>query len=197
MYMKRFFSGVFLLIGSFSIVACNNPTDNEKTTTLDSTTTSATNRSEMSAMANLSGTGDTTVSGTVQFKEDDGKIKMVLQISIPQKANQTVAVHIHQNGSCDNKGEAAGGHWNPANKQHGRWGSGEFHLGDIGNVNLDGSGNGSMELETDLWSIGGDANKDILNKAVVVHSGADDFTTQPTGNAGARLGCGVIQKSNN
>ena len=51
-----------------------------------------------------------------------------------------------------------------------------------------------MELETDLWTIGGDEKTNILNKSVIVHNGMDDFTTQPSGNAGTRIGCGVIMK---
>ena len=51
-----------------------------------------------------------------------------------------------------------------------------------------------MELESDLWSIGGDPKKDILNKTVIVHSGVDDYTSQPSGNSGERIGCGLIQK---
>jgi Cu-Zn family superoxide dismutase len=54
------------------------------------------------------------------------------------------------------------------------------------------NGNGDMELETDLWSLGGDAKTNILNKAIIVHGGEDDFVSQPSGNAGTRIGCGVI-----
>ncbi|HEY1008313.1 MAG TPA: superoxide dismutase family protein, partial [Sphingobacteriaceae bacterium] len=69
---------------------------------------------------------------------------------------------------------------------------GSFHSGDIGNVQLDGKGNGKLTLTSDRWSIGGDEKTNILNRAVIVHSGVDDYTTQPTGNAGSRIGCGVI-----
>jgi Cu-Zn family superoxide dismutase len=92
-------------------------------------------------------------------------------------------------------GKAAGGHWNPTNTQHGKWGSSSFHSGDIGNINLDANGKGSLELESDLWAIGGDPQKDILNKSIIVHSGVDDYTTQPAGNSGERIGCAVIQRS--
>ena len=55
--------------------------------------------------------------------------------------------------------------------------------------------NGNLELDTDLWTISGsDTAKNILTKAVIVHGGKDDFTTQPTGNAGSRIGCGVITR---
>jgi Cu-Zn family superoxide dismutase len=147
-----------------------------------------------SAIANLSATyPDTTVNGMVKFEtQDDGDVKMTLDITIPAKANQTVAVHIHEHADCGDTGHHAGGHWNPTNTQHGKWGSSAFHSGDIGNVQLDASGRGTLELETNLWSVGGDSTRNILNRAIIVHGGTDDFTTQPTGNAGNRIACGVI-----
>ena len=75
----------------------------------------------------------------------------------------------------------------------GKWGSGSFHSGDIGNVKLNSKGNGTLTITTDLWTLGGKPDKNILGKSVIVHGGVDDFTTQPTGNAGTRIGCGVIQ----
>jgi Cu-Zn family superoxide dismutase len=90
-------------------------------------------------------------------------------------------------------GNGAHGHWNPTNKQHGKWGSASFHSGDIGNVTLDSAGKGTLTLETNLWSIGGDSTTNILGRAVIVHGGVDDYVSQPTGNAGSRIGCGVIQ----
>ena len=104
---------------------------------------------------------------------------MNLSIDFPSKANQTVAVHIHEHGDCSNEGNGAHGHWNPTNSKHGKWGSSEFHLGDIGNVKLDNAGKGMLKLDTDKWSVGTGASNDV-------------FVTQPTGNAGSRIGCGVI-----
>ncbi|HRO69476.1 MAG TPA: superoxide dismutase family protein, partial [Chitinophagaceae bacterium] len=68
-----------------------------------------------------------------------------------------------------------------------------FHSGDIGNVKLDSKGKGSVTIETDLWTLGGAPGKNILGKAIIVHGGVDDFKTQPTGDAGSRIGCGVIK----
>jgi Cu-Zn family superoxide dismutase len=148
------------------------------------------------AEATIAGTvSDTTVNGSAKFsQEGDGKVKMDIELSIPKMASHSVAVHIHEHGDCGDAGNSSHGHWNPTNKQHGKWGTGEFHLGDIGNIELDATGKGTYSLETDLWTIGGDAQTDILSKAIIVHSGMDDFTSQPAGNAGSRIGCGVIQK---
>lgn len=147
------------------------------------------------ASATISGTyPDTAVNGTATFETAaDGKIKMKLEITVLAKANKSVAVHLHEHGDCGDNGKASHGHWNPTNAQHGKWGSGSFHSGDIGNVKLDAKGKGSITLTTDLWTLGGKADKNILGKAMIVHGGTDDFTTQPTGNAGSRIGCGLIQ----
>lgn len=106
------------------------------------------------------------------------------------------AIHIHEKSDCSAAdGSSAGGHWNPTFKKHGKWGISEYHKGDIGNFIADEKGNGTITLTTDEWCIGcGDANKDILGKGLIVHQGADDFTTQPTGNSGARVACSAIIK---
>ena len=150
------------------------------------------------ATAVLSGTGpDTTVTGQASFQsQSNGQVRMMLNLSVPMKANSSVAVHLHEHGDCGDMGNNAHGHWNPTNENHGRWGEGNFHSGDIGNVELDAQGNGSMELTTDRWTIGGDSTTNILNKALIVHGGIDDYTTQPTGNAGSRIGCGVVSQTN-
>jgi Cu-Zn family superoxide dismutase len=194
---KIFGCGV-LTIFSAIIFSCNDGTKGTNSTT-DSTATTGGDTSGMAtgAMASLTATyPDTTVNGTVRFEtESDGEVKMMLDLTIPAKANQTVAVHIHEHGDCGDTAHHAGGHWNPTNAQHGKWGSNSFHVGDIGNVQLDASGKGTMQLETRLWSIGGDAQKNILDKTIIVHGGTDDYTSQPSGNSGTRIACGVITKS--
>jgi Cu-Zn family superoxide dismutase len=147
------------------------------------------------AKAMLAGTyTDTTVSGTVKFDaRSGGKVKMTLSITIPSKAGKTVAIHIHEHGDCGDMGKMAHGHWNPTNAKHGKWGSASFHSGDIGNVVLNTKGKGTLTITTDLWTLGGNADKNILGRSIIVHGGMDDYTTQPTGNSGTRIGCGVIQ----
>lgn len=183
-----------LLTGGVFLVACNNNSSNTTETTDTSKIEQAKDTGPKMAMATISGTkSDTTVDGTASFTEADGKTKLELSITIPKMANKSVAVHIHEHGDCGDAGKNTHGHWNPTGKQHGKWGSGEFHSGDIGNVTLDANGKGTLTMETDLWSVGGDANKDVTNKAIIVHSGVDDYTSQPAGNAGSRIGCGLIE----
>ncbi|MEO5946981.1 MAG: superoxide dismutase family protein [Chitinophagaceae bacterium] len=185
-----------LLSVSFALFACNNnkeESSTEKTKIEDKTP--MTNGEDVMAMATISGTvSDTLVSGSVEFIQHEGKVKMNFKITVAAMANKSVAVHLHEMGDCGDMGKMAHGHWNPTGKDHGKWGTGSFHSGDIGNISLNDKGEGSMELETDLWSIGGDEKTNILNRSLIVHSGTDDYTSQPAGNAGSRIGCGVIMK---
>ena len=178
------------------LFACNNQSasnesEGDNVTTEDAAAPSAATHAE----AIITGTySDTTVNGTAKFDvEENGKVKLVVDLDIPAKAGKPVAVHIHEHGDCGDQGNMSHGHWNPTNQQHGKWGSASFHSGDIGNVDLDKDGKGSLTMETDLWTIGGDSLKNILGKALIVHGGVDDYTSQPSGNAGSRIGCGVIQ----
>ncbi len=189
-------AGLFLF-GALA-VSCNsgsnsNAAESAKT---DSTAQPAPQQMQQSAVANISPSyADTAVEGKATFTtEADGKVKLALTLHIPAKANKEVAVHLHEHGDCGDMGKNAHGHWNPTNDTHGKWGSAHFHRGDIGNVKLDAKGDGTLEMTTDLWQIGGsDSTKNILGRAVIVHGGFDDFVSQPTGNAGNRIGCGVIQ----
>lgn len=134
------------------------------------------------------------VTGTATFVEKNGKVTFVAKISGLQPGIH--AIHIHEKSDCSAAdGSSAGGHWNPTFKKHGKWGEAEHHRGDIGNFTADEKGNGTITLTTDEWSIGGeDPTKDILGKGLIVHQGADDFVSQPAGNAGARVACSAIIK---
>ena len=101
--------------------------------------------------------------------------------------------HIHETGDCSAPdGSSAGGHFNPTGAPHGGPQSAERHLGDLGNITADASGNAEVNIHAGGVTLGEGENA-ILGKAIIVHAGADDLTTQPTGDAGARLACGVIQ----
>lgn len=189
--LTGFFSSI--LFSTLLLIACNNDKKGTEEEKMDVTKTSSMDTG--AAMATINGTvSDTIVNGTVEFMKENEKVKMTLNISIPKMADKSVAIHLHEMGDCGDMGKDAHGHWNPTNQQHGKWGTGSFHSGDIGNLKLDAEGKGILEIETDLWTIGGDITTDILNKSVIVHSGFDDYTSQPSGNAGSRIGCGVIMK---
>lgn len=102
--------------------------------------------------------------------------------------------HIHEKGDCSAAdATSAGGHFNPAAQAHGRAGQGAHHAGDTDNIVADAKGVARINAHVQGVTLGGDAANDIAGRAVIVHAAADDYTTQPTGNAGARVACGVIR----
>lgn len=133
------------------------------------------------------------LTGQVSFSERDGKVTMQAIVRGISPGNH--AIHIHAEGDCSAAdGTSAGGHWNPTAENHGKWDSDSFHRGDIGNLEVGKDGEGRISRTTDLWCIGcEDPSKDVLGKAIIIHAGVDDFSTQPSGAAGARIGCGVIE----
>ena len=198
-HLKR--AGFVLMISSFTLMACNNDasTSQETSDSATGSNTSAdadtTTNSGEQAVAVLGATfSDTAVSGTAMFDRKDGKVQLRLELNIPSKAGKNIAVHIHENGDCGDTAKKAGPHWNPTAMQHGEWEKDSFHAGDIGNVELDAQGKGQKTIESEMWTIGGDAKTNILNRTIVVHGGTDDYKSQPAGNSGARIGCGVIKQ---
>ncbi|HSL18387.1 MAG TPA: superoxide dismutase family protein [Methylomirabilota bacterium] len=144
------------------------------------------------AVAPIGPASGSALSGLTVFTESDGTV--TLELTLENASPGTHGVHIHEIGDCSaTDASSAGGHWNPTGEEHGKWGEPPFHLGDIGNVEVGEDGTGSLTMSTDLWSVGDGSDRDVVGKSVVVHSGADDFTTQPAGDSGERIGCGVIQ----
>lgn len=138
---------------------------------------------------------DSNVAGEVSFTEENGKVVMKATFSGLTPGEH--AIHIHDKADCSAAdGTSTGGHWNPTAEPHGKWGETTgYHRGDIGNFTADAEGNATLEFTTDLWCIGcEDETKNIVGKAVIVHQGVDDFTSQPSGAAGARISCtGIIK----
>lgn len=138
---------------------------------------------------------DTNVKGEITFTQKDGQV--IMMATLTGLTTGEHAIHIHETADCSSAdGKSAGGHWNPTFEPHGKWGAAEgYHKGDIGNFTADAEGNGKIEFSTDEWCIGcEDETKNIIGKGVIVHQGVDDFTTQPTGDAGGRVSCaGIIQ----
>ncbi|TLP80230.1 superoxide dismutase family protein [Maribacter sp. ACAM166] len=138
---------------------------------------------------------DSNVKGDVTFTEEEGEVSMTAMLSGLSEGEH--AIHIHQTADCSAAdGSSTGGHWNPTNEPHGKWDATEgYHKGDIGNFTADAEGNATVEFSTDEWCIGcDDENKNILGKGVIVHQGVDDYTSQPSGAAGARVSCaGIIE----
>jgi len=145
------------------------------------------------ATATLAPTAGNTTAGTVTFTQKGDKVTVNAKLS--GLAPGAHGFHVHEKGDCSAADAAsAGGHFNPTNKPHGNPASPDHHAGDMPALVADASGNASFQGDLTPMSVGGGVT-DIVDKAVIVHKDADDYTTQPTGNSGARVACGVIRKS--
>ena len=144
-----------------------------------------------SATAQLEPTRGNTAAGKVTFVQWGEVVKVSGSIS-GLKPGTEHGFHVHEKGDCSSgDGLSAGGHFNPGGKPHGHHGMGEHHTGDLPSLKADASGVAAIHFESRTIRVGGSAN-DIVGKGLIVHRDPDDFTTQPTGNAGPRLACAVI-----
>jgi Cu-Zn family superoxide dismutase len=141
------------------------------------------------AVAVLVATTGNTARGTVTFEVVEGGLRITAQIEGLPAGNH--GFHIHEFGDCSAAdGTSAGGHYNPGGAAHAGPDGSPRHVGDLGNITADTQGMASYDRTDRLVRL--DGPDSVLGRAVIVHAGADDFATQPTGNAGARLACGVI-----
>src|SRR6185369_8239792 len=146
------------------------------------------------ATANLQPTKNGKAAGTVTFTEVGGKVRVSGTISglVPGREH---GFHIHEAGDCSSgDGMSTKGHFNPYGKPHAHAGTAERHAGDMPALKADSSGNATVNAELDAITVApGPAS--IIGRGLIVHADPDDYKTQPTGNAGARIACAVIQRS--
>ncbi len=148
-----------------------------------------------SAIVNLAPASGTLVSGRLTITAMNDGVHMAGEIG-GLGGGATHAIHIHERGDCSAAdASSAGGHFNPNGATHGRTGSAMHHIGDMDNLVANAAGVARVDIHLPGVMLGGGGPDDIVNRAVVVHAGADDYTSQPSGNSGARVACGVIQVS--
>ena len=146
------------------------------------------------ATATLQPTTGNTASGSVKFTASGSRVAVSGEVR-GLKPNAEHGFHVHEKGDCNSPdGMSAGGHFNPDTKPHGRHGAGAQHAGDLQSLKADANGVAKFAYDTDRLAVGSGTN-DVLGRALIVHRDPDDFTTQPTGNSGARIACAVISKS--
>lgn len=145
------------------------------------------------AEANLAPASASLVSGRLALQPEAGGVHISGVIgSVP--AGRTVAFHVHEKGDCSAvDASSAGGHFNPAAQAHGCAGNGPHHAGDMDNLQANAEGHVDVDVHLRGVTLGGGAANDIGGRALVVHADADDYHSQPAGNAGARIACGVIR----
>ena len=144
-----------------------------------------------SASATLGSISGSNASGTVKLTQlGDGSVRVTVDLTgVPPGVH---GFHIHDKGDCGDNGNAAGGHFNPATTAHGAPSVDPHHAGDFGNVTADADGRVHTEFTTRSVTIEAGPNS-AVGHAVILHANPDDLVTQPTGNAGARIACGIVQ----
>lgn len=143
------------------------------------------------AMATLSPISGQTARGTVHFQNaSDGNVEVVVDLTgVPAGVH---GFHIHEKGDCGDDAKAAGGHFNPMNMVHGAPDAVSHHAGDFGNVTADANGEVHTRFMTHSIVLH-DGTNSAIGHALVLHGGADDLASQPAGNSGPRIACGVIE----
>jgi Cu-Zn family superoxide dismutase len=142
------------------------------------------------ALAQIESRSGSKLVGTARFVSQGGGV--VLRLVVAGASRGDHGVHIHETGDCSaSNGDSAGAHFNPGDAHHGGT-SGERHGGDFGNITVDASGNGTLEIAVSGLSIGGEKNG-VIGRAIVIHADTDDLHSDPAGKSGPRIGCGVIR----
>ncbi|HZP85406.1 MAG TPA: superoxide dismutase family protein [Burkholderiales bacterium] len=144
------------------------------------------------ATATLAPTKGQQVSGKVDFTQTQNGVLVEARVTGLTPGRH--GFHIHERGNCTGDAAGAGAHFNPLAAAHGALIDGARHAGDLGNLDADASGVATYRAEVTGISLG-TGEDSIIGRAVIVHERADDLTTQPAGNAGARQACGLVSKS--
>jgi len=177
---------VFLILMAGGLNACQQTASNNSMTAQEATSMPKVTH----AVAVLYPTQGHGVKGVVHFYQTPEGTRIVADVE-GFEPGTVHGFHIHEWGDCSAPdGTSAGGHFNPKNKPHGAPDSPERHVGDLGNLEADNEGKAHYERIDREVELNGPYS--VIGRGMIVHAQADDFKTQPTGNAGARMACGVI-----
>jgi Cu-Zn family superoxide dismutase len=188
--MRRLLRIPVALIGCALVVLATSCARQESSTTETPATGSAETPTAVTAVATLAPTQGNAVAGTLTFTEEAGGVRITGDITGLTPGDH--GMHLHAIGDCSAPdGSSAGDHWNPDSVAHGSPDAMPHHAGDLGNVTADAGGNARIDRLQAGLTLQGD--KGVVGRSVVVHAGADDMTTQPSGASGARVACGVVE----
>ncbi len=186
--MYKFWATLSLV--SVFVCACGGAQKADKTQAEKDAEAARRAKTLTSATAVLHPTKNSVVTGIVHFTKQDGGILVDAEFQGLEPGKH--GFHIHEVGDCsDPEGKSAGGHFNPHGADHGSQDSPVRHAGDFGNVDADEKGAATAKfLDSGLQMEGPDG---IIGRSVIIHASEDDLTSQPTGNSGARMACGIIK----
>ena len=144
------------------------------------------------ATAQLQPTKGNKTFGEATFEQVGDKVRVVIFVQ-GLKPGQEHGLHIHEVGDCSSgDGMSTKGHFNPFGKPHAHHGSAERHAGDLPSLRAGKDGRANVQIDLDIITVAAGPGS-IVGRGLIVHADPDDFKTQPTGNAGARVACGVIR----
>ena len=147
-----------------------------------------------SAKADLQPTKGASASGTATFTQIGDKVRVVADVR-GLNPGQEHGFHIHEVGDCSSgDGMSTKGHFNPFAKGHAHYSTSERHAGDLPALQADAYGNAHLDATLDVITVAPGPSS-IVGRGLIVHANPDDYKTQPTGNAGGRIACAVIQRS--
>ncbi len=192
---RTIFTGFIAIALFLFLSACNTGNKQDDEAQTESSDQPAQQDAPASAKATMEPASGSQVKGEATFTaEGEGSVRF--ELTVENLTPGEHAVHLHEKGDCSAEdASSAGGHWNPTMKPHGKRGDGtSYHKGDVGNMTVGADGKGTMSLTVEGWSIGGADSTNVVGKSVIIHEKADDFTSQPSGNAGGRISCGVIKE---
>ncbi|MFZ2235151.1 MAG: superoxide dismutase family protein [Dokdonella sp.] len=146
------------------------------------------------AVVSLQSVADMKVSGDLTLTAEAGGVHISGTINGLTPGTQH-GFHIHETGDCSAADfKSAGGHFNPSNMQHGNPSSDMHHAGDMMNLAVNDSGSATLDVTVPGVTLGDGGTDDVMSRAIVIHAGPDDYTSQPAGDSGSRIACGVIAK---
>jgi Cu-Zn family superoxide dismutase len=145
------------------------------------------------ATAQLQPTKGSKTFGEATFEEAGNYVRVVVFVQ-GLKPGQEHGLHIHEGADCSGDAMGAKGHFNPFGKPHGIPATAQRHAGDLPALKANKAGRANVQVDVDIISLRpGPAS--IIGRSLIVHADPDDYKTQPTGNAGARIACGVIRSN--
>jgi len=149
------------------------------------------------AAAQIAPTQGNSVNGSLALSSSPQGVQITGTIQ-GLKPDADFGFHVHEKGDCTAPdASSAGGHFNPTQAQHGNPTSGPHHAGDMLNIRSNAEGVAQVDATASGTTLHGDPGTDVVGKAIVVHESPDDYTTQPSGNSGKRVACGVIAAAAN
>lgn len=185
--MKNIF---IISVLSLSFVACASKSRQENNAE-PAAETAEQSSAPTKAHATLKAPAGSKLKGMIHFTEEDGKMK--IETFVDGLKPGPHGFHIHETGDCSAKDfSSAGGHFNPTSAQHGSAQGHKRHAGDLGNLVANNKLKAYTTIEVEGITLqSGDNN--IIGKAIIIHKDKDDLKSQPTGNSGGRIACGVIE----